>query len=211
MLTKKQKLALEIVFSSNLAKIATWGGGTALSEVYLKHRRSDDVDIILSQMPPTTELTLLTQKIKSALVAKKVSSFATMNRFQYVFDSAKKQLKLEFVFYPFIKLGRIKYLGNLRVESLFDIAVSKTLASYQRQEPKDTIDMYFLLKNTFSLAELAKGVEKKFGEIIDTAHLLAKLTDSLKKYPAIKPLLYKKLPKKTIEDFFQQKFNQLKL
>ncbi|TSC93504.1 MAG: Uncharacterized protein CEN89_41 [Candidatus Berkelbacteria bacterium Licking1014_7] len=210
MLTKPQKLALKIIFDSNLAKISAWGGGTALSEVYLHHRRSSDIDIILSQMPPLSDLTLLVKQIKSALRAGKVISYSKMNRFQYVFISAKTQLKLEFVFYPFVKLSRIKRWGNVRVESLFDMAASKTLASYQRHEPKDTVDMYFLLKDKFPLAKLVKGVEKKFGETIDAAHLLAKLTDNLEKCLAIKPLLYKKFDKKTVEKFFQQEFNQLK-
>ncbi len=209
MLTKGQKIALKIIFNSPLAKIATWGGGTALSEIYLKHRASSDIDIFLSQMPPLTEITLLANEIKKALGVKTMASFSIMNRFQYVFEYKESELKLEFVYYPFAKLATDKQVGKIKVESLLDIAVSKTLTSYQRQEPKDALDMYFLLQK-YTLKRLIAGVEKKFGEQIDSAHLLAKLTRNLTGYQAIKPLLYNKISRGMIKKFFQKKFNQLK-
>ena len=67
MLTKEQKTILETIFSSKIAGIASWGGGTALSENYLGHRKSEDIDIILSDLPPTIELTILAEKIGKAL------------------------------------------------------------------------------------------------------------------------------------------------
>lgn len=57
MLTKEQKTTLETTFSSGIKDIAVWGGGTALSEIYLHHRRSEDIDIILSDLPTGDILT----------------------------------------------------------------------------------------------------------------------------------------------------------
>ncbi|TSC94943.1 MAG: Uncharacterized protein Athens101428_68 [Candidatus Berkelbacteria bacterium Athens1014_28] len=209
MLTKEQKLALLEVFRSPIKKIATWGGGTALSEIYLHHRKSEDIDIILSDLPAPEVLTTLSNTIKKNLGAKNKKSFTRMNRFQYVFDLAgKKQLKLEFVYYPFPKIGRIKKINNIIAESLIDIAVSKTLSAYQRNEIKDAFDLFVILKDKkFGLERLISGVEKKFGEKIDTAILLARLTKNMENFDDLKPLLIIKYPKKKIEDFFQSLFN----
>lgn len=209
MLTKEQKLTLEIVFQSPVKTIATWGGGTALSEVYLHHRKSDDIDIILSDLPPLEVLTTLSNTIKKTLVAGNKRSFTRMNRFQYVYNLVDdKQLKLEFVYYPFPKIDDNQEISGIKVESLQDIAISKTLAAYQRSEVKDTFDLFIILQNKkISLEKLIAGVEKKFEEKIDPAILLARLTKSLTSFENLKPLLVKRHSKEEMSEFFQLLFN----
>ena len=209
MLTKEQKQVLEIIFDSKLRKTATWGGGTALSEIYLKHRQSEDIDIILSDLPSEIELTAISNKIKKDTSALHKKSFTTMNRFQYVFDLRQnRQIKLEFVYFPFIKLNKPRKIGKIAVESLKDLAVSKILSAYQRNEVKDAVDVYFILKRKkFTLKELVSGVEKKFGEEIDVAHLLARLTQNLTNFSFVMPLLYQKISKSQIKELFQKEFD----
>ncbi len=212
MLKKEQKQILKTVFSSKIKNIATWGGGTALSEIYLHHRKSDDIDIILFDLPPEIELTILTNQIRKNLMAKNKKSIVKMNRFQYVFSfDREKQQKLEFVYYPFKKLEKIKTIDLVKIESLYDIAVSKTLAAYQRKEIKDTYDLFIILnKKHFTLKKLIDGVEKKFQEKIDVIALLSKLSESLSVYSDLKPyLIEEKISKKTIQDFFQNEFNKI--
>lgn len=211
MLAKEQKIILETIFQSKLKKIAAWGGGTALSEIYLHHRKSDDIDIILSDLPQEIELTILTNQIKDKLKASDKESLVKMNRYQYVFEfTNRKEQKLEFIYYPFIKLKPAKKLGKIKIESLFDIAVSKTLSVYQRDEVKDGFDLFVILKEKrFTLPELVRGVEKKFEEKIDAPTLLAKLTKSLENFDSLTPLIIgKKYQQKELTDFFQQEFNK---
>lgn len=211
MLTKEQKITLETIFSSGVEDAATWGGGTALSEIYLRHRRSEDTDIILSDLPAGDILTTLSNQIAEKIGARSKKSVTKMNRFQYVFElSDKKQQKLEFIYYPFPKLGRIKKIDQIKVESLFDIAVSKTLTAYQRREVKDAFDLYIILSNKhFTLDRLIAGVEKKFGEIIDTAALLAKISSTLDNYVKLTPLIIsKKYSKENMLEFFQKELEQ---
>ena len=211
MLTKEQRKILDEIFASDIRKTAVWGGGTALSENYLHHRKSDDIDIILSDLPPSAELTILTNKIAKSLKVVSKKSVANMNRFQYFFtQKGGKQQKLEFIYYPFPKLARPKKRDNIHIESLKDIAVSKTLAAYQRQEVKDAFDLFIILKKKyFSLNGLIKGVEKKFGEQIDAAMLLANLTECLKNFNDLMPLLSDKTVKKSdMNKFFQELFNK---
>jgi len=211
MLTKEQKITLETIFDSGIKDAAAWGGGTALSEIYLHHRRSEDIDIILSDLPTGDILTILSNQIAEKIGAKSKKSTTKMNRFQYVFGLPnRKQQKLEFIYYPFPKLGRIKKIDHVHVESLFDIAVSKTLTAYQRREVKDAFDLYVILSNEhFSLKQLVSGVEKKFGEIIDTATLLAKISTNLNDYAKLTPLLVeKKYSKNDMLKFFQKELER---
>ena len=211
MLSKEQKVILKTIFNSKLRKISAWGGGTALSEIYLHHRKSEDIDIILSDLSQKIELTILTNQIKDKLKTLKKKSLVRMNRFQYVFELAnKKEQKLEFIYYPFAKLKTAKKLGKIKIESLFDIAVSKTLSAYQRQEVKDAFDLFIILKEKhFSLKQLTGGVQRKFEEEIDVPTLLARLTKSLKNFDSLTPLIIgKKYQQKELIDFFQQEFNQ---
>lgn len=211
MLTKEQKTTLDVIFNSEIKDIATWGGGTALSEVYLHHRRSEDIDIILSDLPAGEFLTILSNQIANKIGAESKSSNTKMNRFQYVYELPdKKQQKLEFVYYPFPKLGRVKKIDQIKVESLFDIAVSKTLTAYQRKEIKDAFDLYTILSNKhFSSGQLIVGVEKKFGEILDIAALMAKISSTLDDYAKLTPLIInKKYSKEEMLKFFQNELEQ---
>jgi len=212
MLTKEQKRALEAVFSSELSAIAVWGGGTALSEKYLHHRESEDIDIILSDLPDTLVITALANVVKKSVGAKTVESFVRMNRFQYFFKVPNgAQLKVEFVYYPFPKLDKPKKQGKILIESLADICASKTLAAYQRNEPKDAFDLYIVLnKKLFTLKELVKGVEDKFGEQIDPAALLARLTKSARQFDVLKPLIFeKKITQDKLINLFQKEFSKI--
>lgn len=211
MLTKEQKATLKIIFSTGVKDIASWGGGTALSEVYLHHRQSEDIDIILSDLPSGDILTTLSNRIAEKIGARSKKSGTKMNRFQYVFELLdKKQQKLEFIYYPFPKLGQIKKIDQIKVESLFDIAVSKTLTAYQRREVKDAFDLYIILSNKhFTLDRLIAGVKKKFGEIIDTAALLAKISSTLEDYTKLTPVIIKnKYSKEDMLEFFQKELEQ---
>ena len=209
MLAKEQKIILKEISTSKIKNIAAWGGGTALSEVYFHHRQSDDIDIILTDLPPAEELTILAARIGEAIEAVSRKSFNRMNRFQYVYDLKNHtQQKLEFVYYPFPKIGGAKKVNGIATESLLDIAASKILSAYQRDEIKDVFDLFVILKSKkYSLKNLIAGVEKKFGEKIDPANLLARLNKNLDNFSGLKPKLLKRYSKLEIVNFFQAIFN----
>ena len=210
MLTKEQKIILEEIFNSDLKKTAAWGGGTALSEIYLHHRKSEDVDIILSELPEELFLTTLTNQIAKKINAQKKKNIVSMNRFQYVFELKNgRQQKLEFIYYPFPKLAEPKKIKNIKIESLLDIAVSKTLSAYQREEVKDAFDLFVILQEKkFELSELIQGVEEKFGETIDPATLLARLTKTLANFDSLKPMIIREYPEDEILALFQKEFDK---
>jgi len=97
-----------------------------------------------------------------------------------------------------------KELG-IKIDTLVDIATNKTLATYQRNEPKDIFDLYFLLTiKKFKLANLIKNVDKKFGVKINQSDLEVKILNNIDLLKNIKPLVLesKKLDIEKIRKYF---------
>lgn len=199
-LTEIQKIILdEVTKNKDLSKKFYFSGGTALSEVYLKHRYSDDLDFFSREKFGTQEiltfLNLLSKKHHFSLQTQFVDPVYICN---LVFDS-QEDLKLDFGFYPFKQLkDPIDYLG-IKVDSLFDLAVNKALSITQRTEVKDFVDLYFLLEK-FSALEIIEGVKVKFNSevepLIFASHLM--LVEDFE----FMPRMIKPLELKTLKAFF---------
>ncbi|OGG17367.1 hypothetical protein A3D78_04100 [Candidatus Gottesmanbacteria bacterium RIFCSPHIGHO2_02_FULL_39_14] len=162
-LTDKQKLFLaHFKKNSTLSSTFYLTGGTALAEFYLQHRLSEDLDFFSENKFDTDIVYEFSNKIKTDLQAKTMTNLKSNGReiFELKFDSAL--LKVEFVYYPYINLKPLKKINDLYVNDLFDISVNKIFAVFSRNETKDFVDLYFLLKK-YSLNKLLAGVEKKFG------------------------------------------------
>lgn len=163
-LTKNQKIILdEVVNQDYFIKNFYFTGGTALSEFYLKHRFSDDIDLF-------TEKKLDTEFIINWL--KKLSkkyhfSFKAELPFQALYRCVLKfspndLLKVDFAQYFGKRLEKgISYQG-FAIDSMLDIAVNKITSIQQRKNVKDYVDYYFLLKK-FSEWDLVEGARIKFG------------------------------------------------
>lgn len=93
--------------------------------------------------------------------------------------------------------------------SLDDIAANKTMAYFDRVEPKDLFDIYFLIhKGGFSPKELLGLVQQKFGLSLDEPSFWSESFKSLKLLDELKPLLLEKEDiseklLKTIGDYFR--------
>ncbi|OGM54298.1 hypothetical protein A3F62_03000 [Candidatus Woesebacteria bacterium RIFCSPHIGHO2_12_FULL_44_11] len=138
-------------------------GGTALSEVYLKHRESVDLDFFSQGEFDTqtvfNEITGIARKLGIKLKPQRIE-----NTHIFLFEFLNKvQLKVDFALYPHKQLGKASQYGGFEVDSKLDIAVNKLLlVGSQRREVKDYVDLYFLL-NEFTVWDLIEGVKTKFG------------------------------------------------
>lgn len=161
-LTDKQKQILsEFAQSDFLKKNFYFTGGTVLSEYYLKHRYSDDLDFFSGEKFETQIIFTLIEQWSKQLKFNFQSNFAEVT---YIFNLTfpdKEELKMDFSFYPYKRLESSKLRDGIEIDSLFDIAVNKLLVITQRTEVKDFVDLYFLLK-TFTVSDLMAGVKKKF-------------------------------------------------
>lgn len=87
-----------------------------------------------------------------------------------------------------------------------DIAVNKVHACFERDAPRDTFDLYSIMKvKKWTLTNLLSDVEHKFGVTIDLAHLVSRLLAAVDKLDEVKPLFIKKAPDLTeIKKFFMK-------
>jgi len=84
------------------------------------------------------------------------------DRYQFFYTVNEEEYKIEFTRYPFKQLEEVKVFNDLKVDGQFDIAANKLITIVDRFDPKDFVDLYFLLQK-YGLDKLVEGVEKKFG------------------------------------------------
>lgn len=205
LLNNFQVQILTEIGQSELARYFNWGGGTALSYFYLQHRLSEDLDFFSQELIGDEIIIKAMNDLKEKLKISEIKYLKYPNRSQFFIKKANVSLKIEFIYFPFIHLQKpVKdKTFNLTVESLFDIAANKTLALYERQEPKDVYDFHYILqKKEYSLDNLIKAVSKKFGVDIDKSVIMAKISDLSDNLDKIRPFLIKK-DRKTIEKIKQ--------
>lgn len=162
-LTPEQARVLEFVAGEPRLTRFYLSGGTALSAFYFQHRDSEDLDFFSFESIDWLMVQAFMNTVKKNLRAK-------FMRYEKVFDRnlffltlpSKTELKLEFTKYPFRQLGKITKKEGVKVDSLRDIAANKFMAMIERFDPKDFIDMFFLLKR-YKLETIRRDAEKKFG------------------------------------------------
>lgn len=158
-----QKKVLGLFAQSDLRKRFYWTGGTALSFLYLHHRGSTDLDFF-SDRPFTYEQIIpFIQELKKELKLSNIEQKKIFDRYEF-FLYNKNKLRIEFAFYDFPKLKARKTWQGIEVDSLDDISANKTMAFFDRNDPKDLFDVYFLLTNKkYTPKKLLGLVKKKFG------------------------------------------------
>lgn len=170
-LTTNQKKAIDLVAKEPKLSTFYLSGGTALAAFNLHHRFSDDLDFFSFEPIDGQFLHKFVKNVEKKLGAKST-------RYERIFDrnlfflklDKSEELKVEFTQYPFKQLSKVKLRCGLRVDSLRDIAANKLMALLDRFDPKDFVDLFFLLQR-FSLEKIKKDAEKKFGSKIDNIFL----------------------------------------
>lgn len=211
-----QKKFLRAFKENELSKHFYWTGGTLLAHHYLQHRLSEDLDFFSDELFFDEYMAAQIASLKHKTGAKKVFATKRQNRQQLVFEYVSSSLKVEFVYFPFPSLAKRIQLPEfgITVDSLKDLAANKTHAAFERSEPKDVFDLYWILKKgSISLKEAVRLVEKKLGVEIDPVALVAKITHSIALLEKIRPLITDKSlfqPKKIAQFFQEEAFRYLK-
>jgi predicted nucleotidyltransferase component of viral defense system len=139
-------------------------GGTALSAFYLGHRLSEDMDFFTDSEEKMAPIEFLAGIIKSLPFLDHLHFERLFDRRIFVATFKDSQiLKVEFTSYPFKSLGDRLVIGTLRVDSLLDIITGKLFAMADRFDPKDFVDLYFVLKGKdLKLENLVKMTGERF-------------------------------------------------
>lgn len=208
-----QKKFLAAFQKSELSKHFYWSGGTLLSSYYLHHRFSEDLDFFSEDLFPDDYLAGQILDLKNKAGAKKMDEQKRLNRHQLVFWYGKDSLKVEFVYYPFQAIASRKKLADfgITIDSLKDIAANKIHAAFERSEPKDIFDIYWIMhKGKFSFKDVFPWVEKKFGARLDPVSLIAKILDRIPSLEKIRPLVFNKsfLQPKKMKEYFGKEANK---
>jgi predicted nucleotidyltransferase component of viral defense system len=139
-------------------------GGTALSAFYLGHRFSEDMDFFTDAEEKMAPIEFLTGIIRSLPALDHLHFERLFDRRIFVATFQDNQiLKVEFTSYPFKSLEDRLRVGKLSVDSLLNLVTGKLFAMADRFDPKDFVDLYFVLKKKgLTLENLLKLTEERF-------------------------------------------------
>ena len=175
-------------------------GDTALAAYYLRHRLSDDLDFFCFEEADNIFLHAFAELIKTEISADSSRYERLYDRSQYFFLVDQAELKVEFSRYPFKQLENSELTGGLKIDSFRDIAANKLMALIDRFDPKDFIDMFFILKKA-KLTDVRKDVELKFGVKIDNIFLGGEFA-KVKRIEAL-PQMISPITKEELKKFFE--------
>ena len=149
-------------------------GGTALSAFYYFHRESQDLDLFCERRevdPVAVDAFLKKIKRKFGIKEIKKSQFLGLVSRLLVLKN-REILKVDFNYYPFLRIDRGVKFKNLEVDSVYYIAT------------RDYVDLYFILtQEDYSLDRLIIDAKAKFDWHIDRVNLasqFSRVTDFLR-------------------------------
>lgn len=146
-----------MVGESPLAQELAFGGGAALAAIHLHHRTSEDLDFFLMRPLDPSEVEQIGREL--ATKAMHVDLEVVGPRTSLVLRRPSGPFgRIDFAYYPFDPIGRRTTWRGLTVESLIDMTVNKVQAILTRQQPRDFVDLYFLLQ---------EGPERRLDRLLD--------------------------------------------
>lgn len=148
-------------------------GGTCLSEYYLRHRLSEDLDFFSTSEFEATDISNWIGSMRSKLGIASYEYQQSFNRNLFFLSfNSKDVLKVEFTYYPFLQINKPTKKGGICIDSILDIAINKFFTIYQKPRGRDYYDLYLILKKhphtTLGMRILA---QTKFDSTIDLLQL----------------------------------------
>jgi len=161
LLTPAQKEALILLATLPDREHFYLTGGTALAEFYLGHRISFDLDLFTTQeglVGPFSQV--LERRFREKEWGMKIiRRFATF--VEMLLEKAGEEIRLDLALdAPFRFAPPLLSEYGVLVNAWEDLKAEKTLAYYGRAEPRDAVDLYFLL-DAHSLEHLMELAARK--------------------------------------------------
>lgn len=140
-------------------------GGTALAEFYFGHRKSYDLDIFTSEQGLVLPFSrIVEEKLKkifpSLNVVRRFSSFV-----EFEISQEDEIIKLQFAYDSLFRFkDPVDSDLGIKINNYKDLVVDKFLAFFGRVEPRDAIDLFFILQreDIEKIAELAAQKDPGF-------------------------------------------------
>ena len=131
-------------------------GGTAIA-LYLGHRRSIDYDLF----KPTP----INHKRNLDKISDSGFPFMVTRRVSEQMNLVINDVKVTFFQYPFPVDPSAKFEKYFRLPSLLQLAAMKAYALGRRSKWKDYVDLYFLLRDHFTINEISTAASALFGQL----------------------------------------------
>jgi hypothetical protein len=141
-------------------------GGTAVA-LHIGHRRSVDFDLFkFNPIKPKSIIDKISQSGFPYLVTRRVTEQLNVT---------VHNVKLTFYQYPF-EISSPVHLGDiLRLPELIDLAAMKAYALGRRSKWKDYVDLFFILKDHFSIGQISEKAVFIFGQLFSEKLFRAQL------------------------------------
>ena len=197
-----QKQTLEFFSKSLLKDKFYWTGGTLLSFLHLHHRQSTDIDFFSGHAFSYEQIIPFIQELKKELKLSKIEEKRIFDRYEFFLHN-KDKLRIEFVLYEYPKLSPRKKWKGIYVDSLDDMVANKTMALFDRSDPKDLYDLYFIItKKKYSVQKLLAMVEKKFEVEFSESMFWSQSYKAARDLSNLKPLVSSKQTIEEAKEYF---------
>ena len=142
-------------------------GGTAIA-LHIGHRRSIDFDLFkTSPIKPKSIIQTISGLAFPYSISRRVTEQLNMNI---------HGVKFTFFQYPF-KINATEKLDDiLRLPNLLDLAAMKSYALGRRSKWKDYVDLYFILKDHFTVKQISDRTSELFGQLFSEKLFRAQLS-----------------------------------
>ena len=182
-------------------------GGTALAAQYLHHRYSSDLDLFT---PEEKLISYMGDRIKDNLASDLVT-VELIRKFQSFCELLVRKGDQECPIHlaldsPFRFEETRESPWGVKIDSLLDLATNKLLALFGRAEPRDFVDVFFLVKEKYSMDELIEKSRQKDPGLDEyylaiAFHQAEELPDELSRFPVqmVKPLDIREMKKYFID------------
>lgn len=138
-----------------------FGGGTALSIFYLQHRYSEDLDFFTEkEIDKELIIEFMNSIAKRLNVSIKMTKKETILIFQL--QQKKEILKIDFLYFPYQRVDKGVVFQGVEIDSIKDIGANKLLTINLHLIVKDYVDLYFILKDKYTIWDLLYAVEVKY-------------------------------------------------
>ncbi|MFA6570068.1 MAG: nucleotidyl transferase AbiEii/AbiGii toxin family protein [Bacteroidota bacterium] len=152
-LTEKQTALLKLI--KNFSKDFYLAGGTAIA-LQIGHRRSIDFDLFTTKPLKRGNIQNIIKNDNYEISDILVSSYEQLH-------ILVNFVKLTFFQFEFEVNPSVNFDGIISLPTLIDLAAMKAFALGGRAKWKDYVDIYFLLRDHFSIKEIAVNANKIFG------------------------------------------------
>lgn len=164
-LSPLQKAFLDRFFAAGVGRRFFLTGGTALAAYHLHHRLSVDLDLFTLDDLALREAGVLVPRMAADLGCTIARARQTENFYQFhLAPDGGQPLQVDLVreFGP--QYGSHQEVGGVVVDSVENIGANKLVAILGRTEPKDFVDLYFILQAGHDFDDLlARAREKDLG------------------------------------------------